>query len=77
MWIIGATSGLIGTSRGQAHLRQILVGLNALAVNVPQVFIASSAQKFDAEGRLIDKNARDLIELLLAALAKHAGKLKG
>ena len=74
--ILGATSGLIGTARAQAHLRQIMVGLNAFTINVPQVFIASSAQKFDAEGKLTDKSARDLITQLLAALVTLAGKLK-
>jgi chromate reductase len=74
--IIGASSGLVGTARGQFQLRQTMVGVNAFTINVPQVLIASSAQKFDAEGKLTDKTARDLIAQLLVALVAFAGKLK-
>ena len=73
--ILGASGGLVGTARGQYHLRQIMVGLNAFAVNVPQVFIAVAAQKFDAEGRFTDKGGRDLIAQLLVALVELARKL--
>jgi chromate reductase len=74
--ILGAASGVMGTSRAQAHLRQVLVNVNAFAVNVPPVFIASSAQKFDSEGKLTDENVRNSIGPLLAALVELAGKLK-
>ncbi len=75
--IIGASSGLVGTARAQFHLRQTMVGVNAFAINAPQVLIASAAQKFDAEGKLTDATARDLIAQLLTALVAFAGKLKG
>jgi chromate reductase len=75
--VLGASGGLMGTSRAQAHLRQIMVGLNAFTINEPQVFIAGAAQKFDAEGKLIDQGARDLIAQLLASLVAFVNKMKG
>ena len=69
-------TGLLGTVRAQLALRHMMVGVNAYPVNVPQVMIAGAAQKFDAEGRLTDQPARDLISQHLQALVKLAHKLK-
>ena len=75
--ILGAAGGLLGTSRGQWHLRQIMVGCNAYGVNNPQVYIGGAAQKFDASGRFNDEAGRALIVQLLEALVKLGTKLKG
>jgi chromate reductase len=45
-------------------------------VNKPEVFIAQAASKFDAEGRLTDQTARDLIGQMLAALRDWTIKLR-
>jgi len=74
--ILGAAGGILGTSRGQWHLRQIMVGCNAWGVNNPQVYIGGAAQKFDAEGRFTDEPGRVLIGQLLEALVKLGTKLK-
>ena len=74
--ILGASGGVLGTSRGQWHLRQIMVGANAYGVNNPQVYIGNSAQKFDAVGRFTDEPGRVLITQLIEALVKLGTKLK-
>jgi chromate reductase, NAD(P)H dehydrogenase (quinone) len=74
--ILGAAGGVLGTARAQYHLRQILIGLNAFTLNNPQVFIASAAQKFDAQGALTDPVARDLIRQLLDGLVTWAKRVK-
>ena len=74
--MIGAATGLLGTVRAQIALRSILFGLNTYAVNAPQVMIAGAAQKFDAEGKLTDQPARDLITQHVHALIKLGHKLK-
>ena len=66
--IIGVTTGILGTSRAQYHLRQVLNGLNCLLVNRPEVFIASAASKFDANLALTDGPSRDIVATLLKAL---------
>lgn len=66
--IMGASTGLMGTVRAQLHLRQVLAYLEAYTVTRPEVLIAQAAERFDAEGRLIDPTARQLIADLLQAL---------
>jgi chromate reductase len=74
--ILGVATGLLGTARGQWHLRQVMVGINAYGVNNPQVYINNAAQKFDASGRFTDEAGRDLIRQLIEALVKLGHKLK-
>jgi chromate reductase, NAD(P)H dehydrogenase (quinone) len=66
--IFGASTGLFGTIRGQAHLRQILSALNVAFLPQPQVFIRSAKDAFDDDGSLKDK----LIEKQLKELIKNS-----
>lgn len=75
--IMGASTSLLGTARAQYHLRQICVFLDMHPVNKPEVFIAQAAAKFDAEGRLTDPVARDLVGQLLVALRDWTRRLRG
>lgn len=74
--IFGVSGGAAGTARAQSNLRNILVGLDAYAVNQPQVMIGGGPSKFDAEGKLHDQPSRDFIKQHLEALVKLAKKLK-
>ena len=74
--IFGVSGGGAGTARAQFNLRGILVGVDAYAVNQPQVMIGGAQTKFDAEGKLIDQASRDFIKAHLEALVKLANKLK-
>ena len=73
--IMGAATGMLGTARGQYHLRQILTGVNVYVVNKPEVFITNAASKFDAAGALTDEATQKVIADLLLALQKLHGKL--
>ncbi len=75
--IMGASPGLLGTARMQYHFRQVMVFLNAWAVNRPEVMISNAKQKFDEQGKLTDDKTRDLIRQLLVALADLSDKMKG
>ncbi len=68
--IMGASAGILGTARAQYHLRQCFVFLDMPVVNLPEVFIGGAAQKFDAQGELIDQTAKDLIAKLLVNLVE-------
>ena len=59
--VIGASVGTLGTARAQYHLRQVFVFLNMHALNRPEVMISNAALRFDAQGRLTDTTAQDLI----------------
>ncbi len=75
--IMGASPGTFGTARGQHHLRQILVSVNALVVTRPEVMIGQAASRFDAEGNVTDEGTRKLIAELLAALRDWTLRLRG
>ncbi len=75
--IMGASVGAFGSARAQYHLRQICTALDMPTVNQPEVMIANAASRFDADGRLTDEKATDLIAKLLARLVDLARRLKG
>jgi chromate reductase len=66
--IMGASPGPLGTGRVQYHLRQVLVFMNTFTVNKPEVFIASAAGKFNAQGELTDETTAKFIGELLVSL---------
>ena len=73
--MMGASRGILGTARAQFHLRQSLVILDMHPVNVPQVYIGSAPDKFDAEGNLKDQASKDFIGRLLVALRDWTRKI--
>lgn len=70
--MMGATPGTMGTVRAQYHLRQVCAATNMHTLNRPEVFISQAAQKFDAEGQLIDGPTREWIAKLMSALGEWA-----
>ena len=66
--LIGAASGMSGTIRAQAHLRQILLYSDSPVLGQPEVLIPRAHERFDAEGRLTDLSTRTLLEKFAAAM---------
>jgi len=66
--LMSASTGMLGGSRAQYHLRQSFIFLDVLAVTKPEVFVTFAAQKFDDKGKLIDENTRKVVRDLLNAL---------
>ena len=75
--IMGATTGAIGTSRAQYHLRQMCVFLDMYPINKPEVLVAFAAQKFDKDGKLTDQATAGFVKDLLANLRDWTNKLNG
>ena len=73
--IMGASLGAIGTCRAQHHLRQILVSLDLLTLNQPEVVIADASHRFDESGNLIHEPTRRLIRDLLNKLVDWTRRL--
>src|SRR5215212_1579232 len=59
--IMGASPGLFGSARAQYHLRQMLIFLNAMPLNRPEVMIGQAQNKFDADGNLTDEPTRESV----------------
>jgi chromate reductase len=63
--IMGASLGVVGTARSQNQLRQAFVFTNTPTLLQPEVLVGKAADKFDAEGRLIDQATRDFLVVFL------------
>ncbi|MGA7146503.1 MAG: NAD(P)H-dependent oxidoreductase [Desulfobacterales bacterium] len=74
--IMGASIGTLGTARAQYHLRQCCVFLNMFPLNNPEVMIPNAADRFDADGNLVDDKSRQLIAQLLQSLVAWTLRLK-
>ena len=72
--VMSASTGMLGGSRSQYHLRQTFLYLDVKAVTKPEVFVTFAAQKFDESGKLTDDSTRKVIQLLLKALVDLARK---
>ena len=66
--ICGATTGMWGTARGQAQLRQVLTSTNTYVLIRPEILVAKAGEKF-REGQLVDEHTRELLKTFLAAFA--------
>jgi len=74
--IQSASMGVMGGVRAQYHLRQILVFLDALVLNKPEVMVGAAQTKVDeAKGRLVEEGTRKFIASQLEAFAAFAGKV--
>jgi chromate reductase len=75
--LIGAATGMSGTIRAQAHLRQILLYSDSQVLAQPEVLIPRAHDRFDAERRLIDEPTRVLLarfgEAMSVFIARFAG----
>ena len=69
------STGILGGARCQYHLRQIMVFVEALVFNKPEVFVAGAKSKIDEERRLIaDEATREIVKAQLAAFAGFIAK---
>ncbi len=73
--LMGASTGKSGTMRAQTHFRQVCVFTNMFPVNKPEVFVASAAEKFDPEGRLVDQDSREFVRQLMQSLLEWTLRL--
>jgi chromate reductase len=67
--IMGASSGLGGTARAQAHLRQIASTVDLHVLNKPEVYVRSAGDKI-ADGRISDEPTRKVISDFMTAYEK-------
>lgn len=70
--IISASPSLLGGVRAQYHLRQILVAVNAMTMNIPEVVITEVDKKIDETGNLTDAKTQEFLKTFIEALAVHS-----
>jgi chromate reductase len=74
--LMSSSPGMLGGSRAQYHLRQVLVFLDMHPLNRPEVMISAVHEKLDSDGKLKDEKTRERIAELLVALANWTRRLK-
>jgi len=67
--ILGASDGMIGTTRSQAQLRQTLAALNSPAMPYPQVLVSHAQTKID-DGKLNHEVTREFIRTWLVQVER-------
>jgi len=67
--LMGASTGLAGTARGQTQLRQAFVLTNTPAMLRPEVLVGRAQDKFDTTGRLTDEATRRFVASFLEQFA--------
>lgn len=71
--VMGASGGPIGTARSQYHLRQNLVGLEAITMPKPEIFVTNSESKFK-DGKLTDEATLKVIDTWIKAFEEWVSK---
>ncbi len=75
--IMSGSVGILGGSRAQYHLRQIMVFLDMHPLNKPEVMVPMIQDKFDREGNLTDEPTKERVKELIEALILWTKKLGG
>ncbi|MGA2091296.1 MAG: NAD(P)H-dependent oxidoreductase [Endomicrobiales bacterium] len=74
--IFGASTGVMGTGRGQLQLRQVLLAVDVLVLPQPQLFLSlADDNSFDKDGMLKNKVMEHQLRELLRATFKYAQKV--
>ena len=75
--IFGASTGPMGTVRGQFALRLILSAVNVNLLPQPQIFIPLADNAFNPDGSLVQKNLEDQLQRLVEKTMEAAEKQRG
>jgi len=67
--VISASPGAIGGFGANHHLRQSLMYLNMPAMQNPEAYIGGADKLFDAQGKVIADNTRELLRRFVEAFA--------
>ncbi len=74
--LVGAASGMSGTIRAQAHMRQMLLFSDSPCMNQPEVLIPRAQDRFDIDGNLTDESTRQLLQRFGVQLAAFVARNK-
>lgn len=66
--IIGASVGATGTALAQAHLKNIMLYLDAHVLGQPEFYLGDAKEKFDTQGKLTDEATREHLKRAIEAL---------
>lgn len=68
--LLSATTGPLGGARVQNEARRVMLFLNALVLQKPEIYVGMAASKFDAEGRCTDEVTRGFVAAQMEAFQR-------
>lgn len=74
--IMGASPGMLGTARGQGHLRLVLNSIGMRVMPGPEAFVGQAQNRFDAASELTDEASRAAVGRVVAGLVAWARRVK-
>jgi chromate reductase len=69
--VVGASTGIFGAVWAQAELRKVLASIGARVVDA-ELPVGRAAERFDADGRLVDEEIREQLGRILDELVETA-----
>lgn len=76
VYVVGASTGSIGTAVAQTDLRKIMLYLDAHVLGQPEFYMGNAREKFSAEGELTDESTIEHITKALAVFTTFAERFK-
>lgn len=70
-FVMGASSGLIGTAVAQIHLKQIMLHLGAKVIGKPEFHLSNVQEKFNEAGELTDEKTKEYLRKALEAVVNY------
>jgi chromate reductase len=74
--IQSATGGPLGGARMQYHMRSIMVFLNAMTFNTPEIFVGSAHTKFNEKLELTDEPTRKIVAQQIDLFGKFIARVR-
>ena len=74
--MMSASTGMMGGSRAQYHLRQSCVFVNLIPMNKPEVIVMKAQEKFDADGKIIDEATRKVVATFMQSFKDWTARMK-
>jgi len=74
--LVGVSAGAAGGARALAHLKEVLLGVLARPLPVPDVLVPNARAAFDQDGALVDVAVRDRLARLLVDLRAEVARAK-
>lgn len=74
--IMGASPGMLGTARGQQHLRLCLQSAGMRVMPGPEAFVAQARSRFNADSDLTDEASRAAVGKVVAGLVGWTRRLR-
>lgn len=65
--LLSATTGPLGGARVQYDFRRVLLFMNAMVLQKPEIYVGNAAQKFSADGACVDETTRQFLAEQMAA----------